>query len=120
MPINFTIDENSKTPPFEQIKQQVLDAVRSGSAQVDEKLPAIRPLATQLGLAVNTVARSYRELEELGAVITSGRSGTRISAHAVGPEIALRQHAHTFAHAAQGLGITLEDALAAVKDAWNA
>ncbi len=117
MPIDFAIDESSTTPPFEQIKQRVIAAITDKTAQVDEKLPAIRALATQLGLAVNTVARSYRELEEEGYVITQGRSGTRVSTHAVPAQIALRQITSEYAHKVRSLEISEQAVLDAVRAA---
>jgi DNA-binding transcriptional regulator YhcF (GntR family) len=50
------------------------------SLAVGTRLPTVRRLAADLGLAVNTVARSYRELEEAGLVETRGRNGTFVSA----------------------------------------
>ncbi len=115
MPVTFQIDESSKTPPFEQIKQAVIAAITDKTAQVDEKLPAIRALASRLGLAVNTVARSYRELEEEGYVVTQGRSGTRISAHAVPAAIALRQLTSEYVHKVRALGVSEQVVLDEVK-----
>lgn len=119
MPINFVVDGDSKVPPFEQIKQQVITAISDRSAFVDEKLPAIRALATDLGLAVNTVARSYRELEEEGFVVTRGRSGTRISPDAVPHKIALAQLASEFVSRAGDLGVSVQDAIDAVESAFQ-
>jgi DNA-binding transcriptional regulator YhcF (GntR family) len=43
------------------------------------RLPAIRQLAADLGLATGTVARAYRELEAAGVIVTQGRHGTHIA-----------------------------------------
>lgn len=114
MPITFAIDSGSKVPPFDQIKHTVIHAIQTQQLAVDEKLPAIRALAADLGLAVNTVARSYRELEEEGYVETRGRSGTRISATAVPEAIALAQITHEYVSKVRGLGLGHNDAIAAV------
>lgn len=119
MPITFVIDEDSSVPPFEQVKQCVVAAINSREAKVDEKLPAIRALATELNLAVNTVARSYRELEEAGFVVTQGRSGTRIKAGAVPSEIALSQMAQEFTRKALDLGVSESQIVKAVRTALN-
>ncbi|EUA73194.1 bacterial regulatory s, gntR family protein [Mycobacterium xenopi 4042] len=42
-------------------------------------MPTVRELAGQLHLAVNTVARAYRELEGAGIVETRGRFGTFVA-----------------------------------------
>lgn len=120
MPISFSVDTASKVPPFDQIKHTVIEAIETKSVNVDEKLPAIRALATELGLAVNTVARSYRELEEEGYVVTQGRSGTRISSTAVPSDIALSQLTREYVAKLRELGIDKEKALSAVETAFSA
>ena len=75
-----TIDLASKLPPYAQIKQAILNAVVQGSLTPGDRLPPIRQLAGDLGLAPNTVARAYRELEADGVVASSGRRGTNVLA----------------------------------------
>jgi DNA-binding transcriptional regulator YhcF (GntR family) len=43
------------------------------------RLPTIRQLAADLGIAAGTVARAYRELEAAGIIVTRGRHGTHIA-----------------------------------------
>jgi len=119
MPIKFSIDHDSQVPPFEQVKASVREAISQGSVTAGEKLPAIRALAGQLSLAVNTVARSYRELEDEGFVTTHGRSGTSINPRAIGPAIALEQFAHAYVTQAQSLGVSVEEAVRAVHAVWR-
>jgi GntR family transcriptional regulator len=76
----FTIDSTSSTPPFGQLKRQVISLITSGTLPLGAKLPAVRTLAYQLGLAPNTVARAYRELEHEGFLRTQGRNGTTVAA----------------------------------------
>ncbi|MBX3313282.1 MAG: GntR family transcriptional regulator [Actinobacteria bacterium] len=52
--------------------------IRSGVLAPGMRLPAIRHLANDLGLAVNTVARAYRGLEDDGLVTADGRRGTSV------------------------------------------
>lgn len=117
MPIQFVVDEDSKVPPYDQIKRSVIEAIANEDAVVEEKLPAIRTLASELGLAVNTVARSYRELEEEGYVVTRGRSGTRVSSSAVPRLIGLNQLAAEFAGRTRALGVSNQEILDAVESA---
>ena len=72
----ITVDADSSLPPFEQVRNQLASAIASGALAPEVRLPPIRELAGELGLAVNTVARAYRELEEGGLVETRGRNGT--------------------------------------------
>ncbi|WP_312875879.1 GntR family transcriptional regulator [Arthrobacter terrae] len=76
----WRLDEASSVPPFEQIRVRILDLAASGKLAVGTRLPPVRALAGQLGVAVNTVARAYRELEQAGIVRTAGRAGTVVAA----------------------------------------
>lgn len=111
----FKIDANLSMAPFEQLKEQIIAQIASGDLPIDTKLPAIRALATELGLAVNTVARSYKELEHEGFVLTQGRSGTRVNKRAISVDRALAQEAQAFVASARDLGVSaaqIKEALA--------
>ena len=75
----LVVDLTDPTPPYEQIRRAILDQVASGSLVTGDRLPAIRALAGDLGLAPGTVARAYKELEEAGVLITRRGAGTRIA-----------------------------------------
>jgi DNA-binding transcriptional regulator YhcF (GntR family) len=77
----LVVDPRSATPPFEQIRVQIIDLVRSGDLAPETRLPTVRKLASDLGLAPNTVARAFRELERDGVVETRGRHGTFVATH---------------------------------------
>jgi DNA-binding transcriptional regulator YhcF (GntR family) len=72
----ITIDSASPVPPYEQLRGQLARQIADRTLAVGTRLPTVRRLAADLGLAVNTVARAYRELEEAGLVETRGRAGT--------------------------------------------
>ena len=61
------LDDASPAPPYDQIRHQVVGLVDSGELPAGSRLPSVRALAEQLGLATNTVARAYRELEHAGS-----------------------------------------------------
>lgn len=86
----FTVDPAAAEPPFEQLKTQVLAGIESGELIAGTRLPAVRTLAAELGIAPNTVARAYRELEADGILQTRGRNGTVVHA-AAGDTAALGQ-----------------------------
>jgi DNA-binding transcriptional regulator YhcF (GntR family) len=73
------LDATSALPLFEQIQTQVVDLIETGRWAAGTKLPPVRTLANQLGVATNTVAKAYRSLEREGFVVTSGRSGTVVA-----------------------------------------
>jgi len=82
--IRLSVDTDDPTPPYEQLRRQVEHAVRFGALPAGHRLPPIRHLARDLGLAVGTVARAYRELEAGGLVSGSRGGGTRVLPAAAG------------------------------------
>ncbi|MBC3981232.1 winged helix-turn-helix transcriptional regulator, partial [Streptomyces sp. AC536] len=62
------------------------DAVRSGRLAPGTRLPSSRTLATDLGIARNTVADAYAELVAEGWLTARQGSGTRVAERAVAPE----------------------------------
>jgi DNA-binding transcriptional regulator YhcF (GntR family) len=76
------------------------------------KLPTVRALAGELGLAVNTVAKAYRELEDAGVIETRGRNGSFVALSADAAERALQEAAVAYAARAASLGIDAGRALA--------
>jgi GntR family transcriptional regulator len=116
------VDPASPVPPYEQVRQGVTALVLGGALQPGARLPSIRQLADDLGLAGGTVARAYRELETDGIVTTRGRHGTVVAGapdHAA-PPAELLSAARRYADEASGAGASLDDALAAVRIAFAA
>jgi DNA-binding transcriptional regulator YhcF (GntR family) len=111
----ITIDSDSGRPPFEQVRAQLARQISDRTLAVGTRLPTVRALATELGLAANTVARAYRELEEAGMVETRGRAGTFVSALGDRSRIALRQAAAEYATVVKALGIDPVEALEAAR-----
>ena len=70
------IDAQSPVPPYEQLRAQIATLAASGVLRAGDRLPTIRQLAGDLGLAAGTVARAYTELEAAGVLTTHGRRGT--------------------------------------------
>ena len=73
------VDPTSELPVFEQIQTQVADRVASGAVPAGARLPPVRALAEELGVAPGTVAKAYRALEQEGFVVTAGRHGTVVA-----------------------------------------
>jgi len=109
------LDPASALPPFEQVRNQIAAAIEAGDLKPAVRLPTVRTLAAQLGLAVNTVARSYRELELEGLVATEGRRGTFVAGE---PSVTRQQaaiEARTFAVRMRELGIGEPEMLAILR-----
>ena len=112
------IDPDSPVPPFEQLRAGIAAQVVDGSLPAGSKLPTVRALAEQLGLAVNTVARAYRELEGDGVVVTEGRRGTFVAATEAGGSDQARVAAAAYVETARRLGLVLPEATQLVERAW--
>ncbi|WP_067971091.1 GntR family transcriptional regulator [Nocardiopsis trehalosi] len=111
MPDTIRIDPASKVPPYEQIRAAVANAAARGDMPVGAKLPTVRALAERLSVAVNTVARAYRELEQAGVVETRGRSGTFVAANGDAQRAEAVAAARAYADAVARLGLAPGEAL---------
>lgn len=118
------VDTASPTPPYEQVRAQIAATIEAGVLPPGAKLPPIRQLAADLGLAANTVARAYRELESAGLVRSRVRHGTTVTFRATTmtpAEIRRRvdEAAHVFVAVTRQLGVDPADAEAAVRAALS-
>ncbi|QDO89468.1 GntR family transcriptional regulator [Ornithinimicrobium ciconiae] len=116
------IDPASAEPPFAQLHDQILTQVADGTLTPGDRLPTVRRLAGDLGIAPNTVARAYRELEADGVLEGRGRAGTfvksTVTAGKTAPAVAsARAAAMRYAEATRSLGLAPAEALALVRQA---
>lgn len=114
----FTVDPADSRPPFEQLRIQIASRASSGALPPGSRLPTVRALAGQLGLAVNTVARTYKELEADGVVVTEGRRGTFVTGTAAGRSTDASHAASAYVATARRLGLGLEEATRLVEREW--
>ena len=70
MTVRFELSFKSGKPVYLQVVDQVKSAVASGAAQAGDPLPSIRPLAEELRVNRNTIAKAYAELESQGVIET--------------------------------------------------
>ncbi|MFL1431822.1 MULTISPECIES: GntR family transcriptional regulator [unclassified Nocardiopsis] len=130
------VNEQSPVPPYEQIRGRIVELVLSGELPPGTRLPSIRQLAGDLAVAPNTVARAFRELEAVGVLASRRRHGTSVTADATerarsappplrstappSPEPdTLDRAARDYADRARGLGHGPEEAVAALRRAWE-
>ena len=123
---HVTVDAESATPPFEQVRTQIAAAVATGQLSAGTRLPTVRHLAADLGLAARTVARAYLELEADAVVSTHGRRGTFVRSDVVdepaahsNPADTARASAADYVHTVRRLGLSSQEALRLVENAWN-
>src|ERR1051325_10621332 len=104
------IDQRAAKPLFDQLRTQIIDGIRDGKLPPGTRLPTVRELAGQMSLAVNTVARAYRELESAGILETRGRFGTFV-ARTDPADATMATAAHSYASTAKTLGVGKDEAL---------
>jgi GntR family transcriptional regulator len=71
----FTVSFKSGTPVYLQLVEQVRTAAATGALRPGDPLPGIRPLAEELRVNRNTVAKAYAELESQGIIETQAGKG---------------------------------------------
>ncbi|WP_253206149.1 GntR family transcriptional regulator [Curtobacterium aetherium] len=113
------IDAGGRVPPFEQVRSQLAAQIAAGYLVDGERLPSVRGLAAELGLAAGTVAKAYQLLEEAGLVHTARGAGTRVVRPAEVPE-SVTQAASVLVAAAREAGLSADQTAAALRDAWPA
>lgn len=128
------IDPGAAEPPFAQLCSQITEQVVAGRLRPGDRLPTVRRLAGDLGIAPNTVARAYRELEADGILRGQGRAGTFVAgvvegeawpegggaepgAAAAAAGAAAGAAARDYARVVQDLGLAPAEALALVRKA---
>ena len=97
-------DPGSPVPPYEQVRAQLADLVAAGVLARDDRLPPIRQLAADLGIAPGTVARAYGLLEAAGLVRTGRGGGTRVVADPPVTRAGLAEHADAYVAAGRAGG----------------
>lgn len=106
-------------PPYLQLRDTIRERIERGTLLPGDRIPTVRALASDLGLAPNTVARAYRELESDGWLVGRGRAGTfvadRLPKRPSDAEAALAAAAETYARRAAQLGFGRAVAVRALK-----
>jgi DNA-binding transcriptional regulator YhcF (GntR family) len=100
-----TLVPSSPVAPFEQVRSQIAALIECGELAPAVRLPTVRTLAAELGLAVNTVARSYRELERAGLLETRGRHGSFVTSGPSESRLLATGEARAFVQRMRDLGI---------------
>ena len=117
--MDIVVDHDSPVPPYEQVRARIAELAAAGDLPAGTRLPPVRRLATDLGLAANTVARAYRELEQAGLVGTNGRQGTVVTARAARVPAEAQELARRYAEQTHALGLSPERALDLVRAALH-
>ena len=78
----FRTNPSSGVPIYLQLMEQVKHAIETGALRPGDQLPGIRPLAEELVMNPNTVAKAYRELEHEGVIELRHGAGAFVSGQA--------------------------------------
>jgi GntR family transcriptional regulator len=84
----FRTNPSLGVPIYLQLMEQVKHAIETGAVRPGEQLPGIRPLAEELVINVNTIAKAYRELEHEGVIELRHGAGAFVAAAAKGKQLA--------------------------------
>jgi DNA-binding transcriptional regulator YhcF (GntR family) len=115
----IVIDSTSPVPPFEQLRGQLARQIQDRTLAVGTRLPTIRRLAADLGLAVNTVGRAYRELEEAGLIEVRGPAGSFVAAAGEQGRERARRAAADYAAVIASVGIDADEAVRIIQAALH-
>lgn len=105
-------------PPTDQIRDQIRGLIASGAVAAEERLPSVRQLASDLGVAPGTVAKAYRALEGEGVLVTRTGGGTRVSATATSTPRPVLEAARALAHASTRAGVDRDGAVRILRAIW--
>lgn len=120
--MHVAIDTSSPLPVYEQLRSQLERLIGSGQLPVGERLPTIRQMAKDLGLASATVSRVYDLLASDGWVVAAGRNGTVVQRAARPTELrrALTDATEHVALLATQLGVGRDDVVRLLDQALEA
>jgi GntR family transcriptional regulator len=118
--LDIVVDVDGPVPPYEQIRSRIAALVHSGGLVEGDRLPTVRALAADLGVAAGTVARAYTELETDGLVEGRRRFGTVVTGGTGDPARArLRAAANRLVNAARADGLDDDAVRTAVQAALD-
>ena len=78
----FRPNPSTGVPIYLQLMEQVKHGIETGALKPGDQLPGIRPLAEELVINPNTVAKAYRELEHEGVIELRHGAGAFVSKNA--------------------------------------
>jgi DNA-binding transcriptional regulator YhcF (GntR family) len=118
--LGIVVDDRAAEPPSEQVRAQIAGLITTGQLLPGDRLPTVRSLAADLGLAANTVARAFKQLETAGLVETHSRAGTTVASGRHTSQVALGVLASRYAAVARDAGLDVAAAVALVRKAFAA
>ena len=119
----LSVDPGRALPVYEQVREQITRMVASGTLSAGARLPTIRQLATDLGLAKGTIERAYDLLEADAVIQSKGRHGSFVLPMATATKrqrsLGLDAAAESLVIIARQLGADETTTLEAVRRVWR-
>lgn len=110
---------NPTGSPAGQIREQLHGHIVGGRLFAGERLPSVRQLASDLGVAPGTVAKAYRELEAEGLLTSRAGAGTRVSEVAARAPREVLEAARRLAEAGARASVGLDEAIRVLRGVWH-
>lgn len=120
--MNIFLDYHSRTPIYEQIKEQIVLDIQRGVLKKDDQLPSLRQLSASLSLNINTIKRALSELENEGIIYTIAGKGVYVRGDSESQNIYLEQSLDNLSGAlinAKNMGADRETVLKLVNDIFK-
>lgn len=73
------LDSSNRDPIYTQLEKQIVKLITLGVYEKDSILPSVRSVACDLGINPNTVAKAYKNLEQMGIIYTVAGKGAFVS-----------------------------------------
>ena len=78
--MKIVISNSSSTPIYLQIKNSIIEQISNNELLLDEPLPSIRTLASEIKISVMTIKKAYEQLEAEGYIVTIQGKGSFVTA----------------------------------------
>ena len=73
------LDFNSDVPIYTQIREQIIKSIASGDLKINESLPSVRNMASEIGVNLHTVNKAYNLLKDEGYINIDRRKGAVVN-----------------------------------------
>lgn len=118
----ITLDYRSRTPIYQQLKENIMELVVLGIYEKDMQLPSVRSLAVELGINPNTIQKAYQELETMGVIYSITGKGSFIQGLSPAQDhmrVKSTSKLHAAVHESRLAGIARDEVLGIVNDEYD-
>ncbi len=116
----INIDTRSREPIYLQLEKQIIKLINLGVYDINSPLPSVRAMACELGINPNTVAKSYRELEQQQVIYTVVGKGVYVSVNNTDRIKNLtKEQLKSVLKELKGYGLKKEEVIEMINDLWG-